>query len=117
MNSPSPKPLPELASPEELAWLAALAERNNYLAPWPMGNGKWVAVSRFMFTHGILTGQMFDDWGYDDRWCFDHFGLALHSLAEWQSRNFEGEPIGWHRHPDSGRRRPDGDPAKEYINP
>jgi hypothetical protein len=60
---------------------------------------------------------MFDDDGYDDRWCFDTFGLALHALAEWQARGFEGEPIGWHRHPDSGRRRPEGDPAKEYVNP
>lgn len=27
------------------------------------------------------------------------------------------EPAGWHRHPATGRRRPDGDPSKEYINP
>jgi len=27
------------------------------------------------------------------------------------------EPEGWFRHVESGRRRPDGDPKKEYINP
>lgn len=27
----------------------------------------------------------------------------------------EGEPEGWWRHPQSGRRRHDGDPAREYI--
>lgn len=27
------------------------------------------------------------------------------------------EPSGWFRHPPTGRRRPDGDPSKEYINP
>jgi hypothetical protein len=29
----------------------------------------------------------------------------------------EPEPADWMRHPKSGRRRPGGDPAKEYINP
>lgn len=28
-----------------------------------------------------------------------------------------GEPDGWMRHPVSGRRRPGGDPGKEYVNP
>jgi hypothetical protein len=27
-----------------------------------------------------------------------------------------GEPEGWFRHPASGRRRPDCDPAQEYVN-
>lgn len=26
------------------------------------------------------------------------------------------EPAGWFRHVGTGRRRPDGDPTKEYIN-
>lgn len=26
-----------------------------------------------------------------------------------------GEPHGWMRHPSSGRRRPNGDPALEYV--
>jgi len=114
--SESARQLPDLASAEELKWLAEMAAHNGYLAPNPMGNGKWCALSRFAYTCAILTGNMFDDYGYDDRWCFDTFSLALHGLAEWQKRGFDGEPIGWHRHPDSGRRRPDGDPSKEYIN-
>ena len=111
-----PQPLPDLASPDELAWLAALCEANHYLAPTPMGDGKWAAISPFIFTNGIITGTMFDDWGYQDRWCYEHRGLAMAALVEWQLRGFEGEPVGWHRHPDSGRRRPDGDASKEYIN-
>jgi hypothetical protein len=35
--------------------------------------------------------------------------LAAH---EWDGT---GEPVGWMRHPQTGRRRPDGDPAREYI--
>ena len=113
-----PRPhLPDLCTPEEAAWLAAMCAREGYLAPTPMGNGRYAAINNFLYTAGIITGHMGDDWGYADRWCFGHLGVALRALAEWQSRDFEGEPIGWHRHPDSGRRRPDGDETKQYINP
>jgi hypothetical protein len=108
--------LPDLATPEELAWLAALAKNNGYLAPLPMGNGQWVAIYQFMFTAAILKGDMFDDDSYKDRWCFSSFGKAAVALAVWTAKGFEGEPQGWHRHPDSGRRRPDGDASQEYIN-
>jgi len=29
----------------------------------------------------------------------------------------EGEPEGWVRHIETGRRRPDGEEDREYINP
>lgn len=30
--------------------------------------------------------------------------------------NYDGtEPTGWYRNPQTGRRRPDGDPNQEYI--
>jgi hypothetical protein len=35
------------------------------------------------------------------------------ALIEWDG---EGEPSGWFRNPQTGRRRPDGDPEKEYIH-
>jgi hypothetical protein len=109
-------PLCAVASPEELVWLGRMCEANGYLCPQPMGGGKWAALSRFAYTCAILKGDMFDDYGYEDRWCFCNFYVAGAALVEWRNRGFEGEPIGWHRHPDSGRRRPDGDPSKEYIN-
>ena len=34
------------------------------------------------------------------------------ALAAW---NGSGEPDGWFRNPTDGRRRPDGDPAREYV--
>lgn len=37
----------------------------------------------------------------------------MRGLNEW---NGEGEPEGWYRHRKTGRRRPGGDPEKEYIN-
>lgn len=105
----------ELATMEELAWLADMSERNGYFVPCPMGGGKWAGLHRFAFTVAIIVGEMHDDYGYSDRFCFDHATVALAALLEWKARNFDGEPIGWHRHPDSGRRRPDGDPKKEYV--
>lgn len=110
-------PLCAVASPEELVWLDAMCAENGYLAPTPMGDGKWCALYRFVFTVAILKGSMFDDCGYEDRWCYDGFYKAAVGLAGWIARGFEEEPTGWHRHPDSGRRRPDGDPSKEYVHP
>jgi hypothetical protein len=105
-----------LCDPDEWVWLQAMARDNNYLAPTPMGGGQWAALSRFAFTCAILTGHMFDDFTYENRWCYDSTHKAAIGLADWISNGFEGEPKGWHRHPDSGRRRPDGDQAKEYVN-
>jgi hypothetical protein len=34
----------------------------------------------------------------------------------WELVGGVGEPQGWHRHPNTGRRREDGDPTKETIN-
>ena len=50
---------------------------------------------------------------FDDGWCYQapQTELAWRAALGWDG---EGEPEGWYRHPDSGRRRPDGDPAKEY---
>jgi len=104
-------------SPEGLVWLAMMATANNYLAPVPIGGDKWAAISRFAFTFGILVGDIGDDFGYRDRFCYRDLSVALAALVDWRNRGFEGEPIGWHRHPGTGRRCPDGDPTKEYVNP
>lgn len=111
------QPLPEICSPAELQWLAGMCAKNSYIAPTPMGGGRYCCIVKFAFTYGIITGRMGDDWGYADRWCFADIGKALTALFDWAGRDFEGEPQGWHRHPDSGRRRPDGDADQEYINP
>jgi hypothetical protein len=75
----------------------------------------YLLLHRLMF-HWTLQKYDYPDWtGYDESWCFATRELAFHAIAEWRSRGFEGEPEGWHRHPKSGRRRPEGDPAQEYI--
>jgi hypothetical protein len=53
-----------------------------------------------------------DKIGYADRWCYATRELAQKALDEWTGQD---EPSGWHRHPATGRRRENGDPAREYI--
>ncbi|MFG7180689.1 hypothetical protein ACGYQ5_14270 [Burkholderia pseudomallei] len=75
-------------------------------------NGRDAMIMRLMYTHAIIADltTMY----YGDRWCYHTYADAKAALTAWDG---EGEPSGWHRHPDSGRRRPNGDPAREYVNP
>ena len=103
--------------PKALLWLGAMAKANGYLAPTPVPGDRYAVVSQFAFTVGVLVGDLFDDYGYNDRYCYETLSVALRALVEWRNRGFEGEPIGWHRETRTARRRPGGDPTKEYVNP
>ncbi|SAK63758.1 hypothetical protein AWB80_02916 [Caballeronia pedi] len=52
--------------------------------------------------------------GHHDAFYYRTREQAKRALNEWRG---DGEPRGWVRHPQSGRRREDGDPAKEYMQP
>lgn len=52
-----------------------------------------------------------DQTGYNDRWCYHNYTDAVKALNNWDGM---GEPEGWHRHPNSGR-RVDKD-GKMYTN-
>lgn len=72
----------------------------------PIRNGtQWVGLCRFMFTTAIVMGNMDNDFGYEDRWCYHSYEDAQKALDAWDGA---GEPDGWHRHPTSGRRRQNG---------
>lgn len=75
---------------------------------------RYVAVIPFLFTWGVTVGQLSDGYTYDDRWCYHDVTLAVAAASVWDGT---GEPTGWHRHPISGRRRPEGDVAGEYVRP
>ena len=49
---------------------------------------------------------------YSDAWQYQSRSSALDALERWDG---EGEPEGWYRHPATGRRRPGGDPAQEFV--
>lgn len=87
---------------------------NGYTDYLVFPNGQDACITKLTFTYAILAG--IERWGYDRRWCYETYTDALRGLVEWSMRNGEGEPTGWHRDPTTGRRRPDGDPSKEYVN-
>lgn len=92
--------------------------KNGYLDPVFLPNGHWAACHPFMFTAAVITGSIDEvNFGYSNRWCYETMHEARQSLKSWVA-NFETqlEPEGWHRHPSTGRRRPEGDAAHEYVN-
>lgn len=83
-----------------------------YAALRVLADGRVIGVRRLLF-HWTLHIDI--DWiGYRDNYCYETWERAMVGFIGWSG---EGDPPGgWHRHTASGRRRPDGDPAQEYIN-
>lgn len=98
-----------MSSPQDYArWLV---EANGYSHPKVMPSGMVAAIVPLLFTEAIILCDPRQTFGYEDRWCYAK-GKALPALEAWDGT---GEPTGWHRHPATDRRRPDGDPARERI--
>lgn len=92
----------------------AVFEGAYYLHVRPLGDGRAVFLLPMTFGNTrIAIGDVDADY-FDDGWCYQHSenDLAWRAALGWDG---EGEPDGWYRHPDTGRRRPGGDPAKEYV--
>jgi hypothetical protein len=79
-------------------------------------DGRAVWIQRKMFTHAITVGRADNGGTFDTHWCYESEAQALAALEKWNPFEQE-EPEGWFRHVDTGRRRPGGDPAKQYIGP
>lgn len=77
-------------------------------------DGRSVWLHRKMFTWAIVIGPTGQDW-YSDHWCFETREKAEEQFKEWNPLETP-EPSGWVRNPRTGRRRPDGDASREYIN-
>lgn len=92
-----------------------IIDDNAYVNVELIGDGRYVCLHRLMFHWTMIIGHCEDAHGYDDRYCYETHNLGRAALAEWKNRDFKDEPIGWHRHPKSGRRRTNGDPNTEYI--
>jgi hypothetical protein len=78
-------------------------------------SARFVAVVPYAFTWAVIVGryESAEMW-HDDRWCYKTRTAAVAAGHVWDGT---GEPVGWHRHPSTGRRRPDGDPGQEYLCP
>jgi hypothetical protein len=97
---------------EYLDWLK---DSNDYAVLVRKGNEQWVGIKRLMFHWTMHVGRLHDMIGHDERFCYQTFDLAATALTDWMVREFEDEPENWHRHPNTSRRRPDGDPTREYL--
>lgn len=87
---------------EAAAWVQEMAAGNGYLGARVLPGGeRWAAVAPFMFTSAVIVGEVGNAWEYADRWCYATRVSAALALAAWDG---EGEPVGWHRHPATGRR-------------
>ena len=72
----------------------------------------YVGVAPRMFTWAVIVGHVDDEWGYDDHWCYSSLFGAVAAANVFDGT---GDPVGWHRHPRTGRRRPNGNPRLEYT--
>jgi hypothetical protein len=105
----------DLTSPESLAF-GDYMRANGYWFIVPIDDENYACLCQFAYTCAILKGRWGDRTGYDDRWCFHDAQAATEALVNWFIVDIrDPEPSGWHRHTPSHRRRPDGDPTKEYV--
>lgn len=77
---------------------------------------------RFLLVEPLLWGSAYlklcsdtdPHGGADDVWQYDYFACAIAAAACWNPEQ-RPEPFGFYRHPASGRRRKDGNPAQEFV--
>lgn len=93
---------PEQLNPED---------RKHYLMFWRLDDGRLCGLHRLLM-HWTVVIDMNEN-GYQDRYCFETAELAIEAFDLWNGKE---DPINWHRHPLSGRRRPDKTINSEYIN-
>jgi hypothetical protein len=88
-------------------------EEQGQLSLRKLGDGRAVWIYRKIYTWPVCIGQI-GDGGYDDHWCYETYAEAEAALHAWDPLK-EPEPQGWFRHPQTGRRRPNGDASQEVV--
>lgn len=106
-------PLGELRAAQALGWAAHRAG-GDYLWANVLPDGRAIFLMP-MFGSNLRLG--IGELGapvMDDVWCYQapQTDLAWRAALGWDG---QGEPEGWYRHPQTGRRRPGGDPAQEVV--
>lgn len=110
------EPLEKPVSDSEEDVSAYLTGTCGYLDVKVISPELWVAICPFIYTQAIIVGTVAEaSYGYSDRWCYHTYEQARLALESWEALDYVDEPIGWHRHPDSGRRRDED--GREYIQP
>ncbi len=91
---------PEDISPEVLA---------AYKRFWTLPDGRLCGLHRLLY-HWTVHVDI-DPVGYADRYCFMTAELAIEAMDQWDGA---GDPINWHKHPRTGRIRPDRTVISEH---
>lgn len=95
------------------AWLET-KDGGSFVEVKDLGDGCYAGARHLLFHATLVIGIVGNRFTYEDRYCYANIAMAIAAMHAWDGR---GDPIGWHRHPKSGRRRPDGDASREYIDP
>jgi hypothetical protein len=102
----------------EASWRGrqAVAAGAEYLHVRPLPSGRAVYLMPHSFGGMRLNIGTPGNLWLDDEWHYqgEQWLEAWRAALGWDG---EGEPEGWYRHPETGRRRPGGDPAKEFVRP
>lgn len=79
-------------------------------------DGRWLMVVPGVCNGRLLVDRDLDDQMWEEEYAYPTVSTALLALISWDPATAP-DPDGWVRHIPSYRRRPDGDPANEYIAP
>lgn len=88
-------------------------DRTRWFARVVLRDGRALEVQPLLFGRATLDLVGADD-SIIDSWEFDEPAAALIELDLFNPLD-EHEPSGWTRHPRTGRRRPGGDAAREFV--
>jgi hypothetical protein len=92
-------------------WQGLPAEiTQHYVAMRELPDGRVCGVMRLLFHWTLHVGV--DLIGYADRYCYQDREVAVAAMLVWDGR---GDPMCWHRHLASGRRR-DLTTGREWIS-
>lgn len=78
-----------------------------------LGDGRSIWLRSMLFNLLLSIGPTDAQW-FDDSWEYTDPARALVAFLSWDPAT-QVEPDGWYRHPRTGRRRPDGDASREYV--
>lgn len=80
-----------------------------------LGDGRGVWVMQQIYNAKIVIGPI-GSRSFDDDWCYRNAKEAVRAAQQWNPAT-QLEPEGWFRNRKTARRRIDGDPKHEYIQP
>jgi hypothetical protein len=93
------------------------ARRLGYVCVRTLEDGRFLGVELDLHGGAFLKLCSGDDphslEGVDDHWQYEELAFAIVAAGSWEPTQ-QSEPFGFYRHPQTGRRRPFGNPEAEY---